>query len=81
MDIIINRWNASHFPLKAEYERRDYFLNGERSKHIIRVSKYLLDDLEGDVNLEDTKMKFLMEFQSEDSGIAAMQMMEKEFGY
>lgn len=42
----VNRWNGNHFPYKLEI----LSLNGQTS---LILSKYLLDNLEGDINLED----------------------------
>lgn len=81
MDFIINQWNGNHFPLMAVYNRWDYYDNGEKSKHIIQVYKHILDNLEGDVDFKDTKVKMVGEFISYSSSIEALEQMKKEFGY
>jgi hypothetical protein len=43
----VNRWNGENFPMRIK------IVHLEDDKVSLTVEKYLLDNLEGDVNLED----------------------------
>lgn len=55
----VNRWNGNHFPYKLEI----LSLNGQTS---LILSKYLLDNLEGDINLEDAPCMELLKINGKD---------------
>lgn len=55
----VNRWNGNHFPYKLEI----LSLNGQTS---LILSKYLLDNLEGDINLEDAPCMELLKIDGKD---------------